>query len=138
MYGEIPIDCAAGYGSIHGCFFTADLPRHGSDIGGIMSEIISVAMYEDKEIRCPRLGGQITFGYCRCENRGRPCARAIDCWSDHFDAEAFFRKIMTEEEYVHCFCQPPKNKLDTLLEMIEQAKKTAAEQKEKTEKNDVS
>lgn len=103
-----------------------------------MTETISVAMYEDKEIRCPRLGGQITFGYCRCENRGRPCSKSIDCWSPHFDAENFFRSVMTHEEYVHCFCQPPKSKLDTLLEVIEKAKKVANEQKEKTKESETS
>ncbi len=58
---------------------------------------------------------------------GRPCARALDCWAEHFDVEAFFRKILTHEEFVHRFCRPPRSKLDTLFEVIEKAKKVAAD-----------
>jgi len=74
-------------------------------------------------IRCPRLGHQIPFSYCRTENRGLPCFKTLDCWFQHFEVEAYLRLEMTEEEWNKAFGGPPKPKMQSLLELIEQAKK---------------
>ncbi|MBM4328731.1 MAG: hypothetical protein FJ118_16380 [Deltaproteobacteria bacterium] len=94
-----------------------------------MTESRSKALYEEREIRCPRLGGPVTFAYCRVENAGRPCPRTIVCWQAYFDAETFFREIMTPEEFAETFLQPPRPKMATLIELIEQAKKLAEEKR---------
>lgn len=86
--------------------------------------------YEDKEIRCPKLGGPVTFGYCRIEDIGRPCFRAITCWEDHFAVEALFRDSMSKEEFDKCFSRPPPSKVGTLLELIEKAKKLSEDKQE--------
>jgi hypothetical protein len=39
--------------------------------------------------RCPRLGHELTFGYCRQESRGKPCRLILDCWWERFDAQQF-------------------------------------------------
>ncbi len=75
------------------------------------------------EIRCPRLGQQIGFSYCRRENRGLPCFKTIDCWHLYFRVEDLLRKELTPEEWVQAFETPPKPKMISLVEMIEQAKK---------------
>ena len=80
--------------------------------------------FEEIEIRCPKLGGPVTFEYCRIERQPRPCHRAIKCWSFHFDVDAFFRGILTREEFEECFLEPPPSKVATLMELIEQARKT--------------
>ena len=36
------------------------------------------------QIRCPRLGQQIHFSYCRQENLGLPCFKTLDCWHIYF------------------------------------------------------
>ncbi|MFH0825842.1 MAG: hypothetical protein V2B18_24055 [Pseudomonadota bacterium] len=82
--------------------------------------------FEEREIRCPRLGGQINFGYCLVENVGSPCSKAIRCWSGIFDVEVFFRGRMTEDEFTRCFFTPPQPKMATLIELIEQARNAAA------------
>ena len=74
-------------------------------------------------IRCPRLGHQISFTYCRSENRGLPCFKTLDCWFDHFQVEAFLRKELTPEEWEKIFLKPPKPKILSLVELIEEAKK---------------
>jgi len=74
-------------------------------------------------IRCPRLGHQISFTYCRSENRGLPCFKTLDCWFDHFQVEEFLRKELTPEEWEKVFLKPPKPKLLSLVELIEEAKK---------------
>ena len=77
---------------------------------------------DDLTIRCPRLGHQISFSYCRSENKGLPCFKALDCWHSYFSVEAFFKKELTPEEWEKVFRSPPKPKLLSLVELIEQAK----------------
>ena len=74
-------------------------------------------------IRCPRLGHQVSFSYCRKENQGFPCFKALDCWYEHFLIEEFFRKELMAEEWKNIFETPPKPKMLSLLELIEEAKK---------------
>jgi hypothetical protein len=78
---------------------------------------------EDYKIRCPRLGHQITFSYCRYENKGLPCSKVLDCWFSHFLVEDFLRKELKPHEWVQAFEGPPKPKMLNLMELIEEAKK---------------
>lgn len=73
------------------------------------------------EIRCPKLGHQIYFSYCAKENQGIPCYRTLDCWFQHFEVAAFFEKALTPAQWKAAFERPPKPKMISLLEMIEQA-----------------
>ncbi|HMK34903.1 MAG TPA: hypothetical protein VK463_07555 [Desulfomonilaceae bacterium] len=91
--------------------------------------VVTDPPYEEKQIRCPRLGGPVSFGYCLVERRNLPCHRAIVCWSQSFDAEGFFREKLTDEEFDECFVQPPQPKIVTLIEMIEKARKLCTEKK---------
>ena len=75
------------------------------------------------DIRCPRLGHQINFMYCRSENRGLPCFKTLDCWYSHFQVEEFLRGELTAGEWEIAFNTPPKPKLLSLIELIEQTKK---------------
>ena len=74
-------------------------------------------------IRCPRLGHQIMFAYCRSENEGLPCFKTLDCWFEHFEVEAYLRDLLSPEEWERVFSKPPKPKMLSLLELIEEAKK---------------
>jgi hypothetical protein len=58
---------------------------------------------DDFEIRCPKLGHQIYFSYCA-------------------KVAAFFEKALTPAQWKAAFEKPPKPKMISLLEMIEQAK----------------
>ena len=83
----------------------------------------------DVKIRCPRLGHQIHFAYCRGENQGLPCFKALDCWHPHFPVEAFLRAELSHEAWERAFRQPSKPKVLSLLELIEQAQKAGREKK---------
>ena len=85
---------------------------------------------DEYQIRCPRLGHQIAFSYCRVENEGLPCFKALDCWSRHFPVEQHFRKEITQDQWEKVFSGPPKSKMFSLLELIEQAKKRVKEEKQ--------
>jgi len=77
----------------------------------------------DYMIRCPRLGHQIYFSYCRRENRGLPCFKTLDCWYPHFLVEEYLREELEPEEWEKAFTKPKTTKMVSLLELIEQAKK---------------
>ncbi len=84
---------------------------------------------DESEIRCPRLGHQIYFSYCRTENQGLPCMKTLDCWHMHFEVEAYLKKQLSEAEWEKAFRQQVKPKMLSLLELMEQAKKRKKEEK---------
>ena len=73
-------------------------------------------------IRCPRLGHQICFSYCRRENHGLPCFKTLDCWYAHFMVEDYLRNELSPEEWGKAFKRSDKTKTVSLIELIEQAK----------------
>ena len=82
---------------------------------------------DDYLIRCPKLGHQIYFSYCRSENLGVPCFKTLDCWFKHFSVEKYLHQELTQEEWNNAFEKPARPKMQSLLEFIEQAKKSKKE-----------
>lgn len=81
------------------------------------------------QIRCPKLGHQIHFSYCRRENFGLPCPRIVLCWHAYFQVEEYLRGELSPEEWRETFEKPVKPKILSLVEMIEQAQKSGANKK---------
>jgi hypothetical protein len=79
-------------------------------------------------IRCPRLGHQINFSYCRSENSGLPCFKTLDCWYHHFDVQNFLKDKLTQKEFAKAFLNKGKPKVFSLLDLIEQAKERKGKQ----------
>ena len=76
------------------------------------------------ERRCPRLGGSVSFGYCRtCGENNTACWKIFDCWWERFDVVSHLSSCLTEEQFEALLaCRRPKPKLSSLVELIEQAK----------------
>ena len=72
-------------------------------------------------IRCPRLGHQISFSFCRSENRGLPCSRTLDCWFEHFSVEEYLQGELKPAEWQQVFGGMIKPKLVSLMELIKEA-----------------
>lgn len=73
--------------------------------------------------RCRRLGHEITFGYCRRENFGRPCRLILDCWWQRFDVRSFLYAHLPPEvmqQFEHTALAPPPAKIVSLLALIRQ------------------
>lgn len=80
--------------------------------------------FDTLERRCPRLGGPVAFAYCKgCGDRGQPCWKAIDCWWEHFDIVAYLQENLPVEAFQKLRDARPKPKLNSLVELIEQAQK---------------
>jgi len=78
----------------------------------------------DKEIRCPRLGGPVSFNYCeRSGSEGKPCFKIADCWWQHFDVIGYLRKRLTTEELRQFLVHRPQPKAASLVEQIAQARR---------------
>ena len=75
-----------------------------------------------KPIRCPKLGHQIGYLYCRSENRGLPCSRVLICWQAHPPVEKILKEELSPEEWAEAFERPAPTKMASLLGLIEQAK----------------
>jgi len=78
---------------------------------------------DEYSIRCPRLGHAITFSYCRSENNGLPCFKTLDCWFQIFSVEDYLRERLTREEWQKAFESQGRTKVQSLIELIEEAKK---------------
>jgi hypothetical protein len=81
------------------------------------------------QIRCPRLGQQICFSYCRQENLGLPCFKTLDCWYIYFKVSDYLKQELSDTEWREAFEKPPTPKLVGLAELIEKAQKTAKKSK---------
>lgn len=83
---------------------------------------IMITQYDKEKKRCPMLGHDIGFDYCRQPGQEIPCRKIFDCWYEKFDIVEFIK-----QEYggkmVQKIQTPPKPKMQSLLDLIEQAKK---------------
>jgi hypothetical protein len=82
--------------------------------------------------RCPRLGHELAFGYCRQETRGKPCRLILDCWWERFDVRSFLRANLPEEgmaQVEQAACAPPPLKVVSLADLVQQAKERIAVEK---------
>jgi hypothetical protein len=77
---------------------------------------------DEVQVRCPRLGHQVYFGYCRAENMGSPCFKTLDCWHSTFDVVGYFKKHLSEEAFAAAFLNQGRPKIQTLMDLIQQAK----------------
>lgn len=80
--------------------------------------------------RCPRLGGPVSFLYCR-DSAGEdlPCWKIFECWWEHFDVTSYMKAYLPEEKFNRLVEAKPKPKMLSLVELIEQAQKNVQTRK---------
>ncbi len=79
--------------------------------------------YRDLMMRCPRLGGEVTFSYCEREAGEFPCRQVVRCWEAGFPVEAYLRKTLTPEAWERFCGQMQKDRVTTLLDLAGAAKR---------------
>lgn len=84
---------------------------------------MDITQHDDKRMHCRMLGHEITFAYCRQTAGAQPCRKVLDCWFETFDVEAFARQHFTAEQ-ISAIVSPPKPKMASIIELIEQAKRS--------------
>ncbi|MBM4350517.1 MAG: hypothetical protein FJ106_11610 [Deltaproteobacteria bacterium] len=79
---------------------------------------------------CPQLGGEIPFRYCRTINADLPCRKIIVCWEFGIEISKFLAEHYSMEQIQQASTPPTKTRMDTILELIEKAKKVKAKTEE--------
>ena len=75
--------------------------------------------------RCPRLGNPVPFEYCEvCGDDQQPCFKILDCWWEHFEVVQYLKDHLPEDQFNQLMAARPKPKVTSLIELIEQAKKS--------------
>jgi hypothetical protein len=74
-------------------------------------------------IYCPQLGGEIPFRYCRMVNENLPCRKIMVCWEFRVDIAKFMSEHFSIDQVQSALTPSSKTRLDTILELIEKAKK---------------
>ncbi|MBA4398115.1 MAG: hypothetical protein C0394_12140 [Syntrophus sp. (in: bacteria)] len=78
--------------------------------------------YDHLEVRCPRLGHELNFSYCRVEAGNLPCHRTIKCWQAFFPVADHLKEILSPAQWERFSRQSPPDKMTTIIDLIEQAK----------------
>jgi len=81
-----------------------------------------INQYDTLSKRCSMLGHEVPFSYCRQPGQEIPCRKIFDCWFEKIDVQTFITSNYNEEIQA-AIDQPPKPKMLSLFEIIEQARK---------------
>lgn len=83
---------------------------------------------DNLERRCPRLGGPVTFYYCRTTGEeSLPCWKLLDCWWEQFDVLAYVSAAYPPDTVEKLIRARPKPKVTSLIELIAAAKKRSGQ-----------
>ena len=80
----------------------------------------NITDHDQRKRRCPMLGHELTFDYCRAPARDLPCRKILDCWWEAFDVQAFLDEHFTAEQQGEALA-PRTDKVASLLDLIQQA-----------------
>jgi hypothetical protein len=73
------------------------------------------------------LGGEVPFQYCRTVNEDLPCRKIIICWEFRIEIGRFLNDYYSLDQIQRALAPPAKTRLETILELIEKAKKIKEE-----------
>ncbi|MBD3274883.1 MAG: hypothetical protein GF372_06200 [Candidatus Marinimicrobia bacterium] len=82
--------------------------------------------HDNKSRRCPMLGHPVQFSYCREPGQEIPCRKIFDCWWETFDIQSYM-DTHYDEEIIAKITEPPKPKMSSLAELIQQAQERTAD-----------
>lgn len=78
--------------------------------------------HDERPIRCPMLGGTVSFNYCRRMAEGLPCRNIVGCWQEEFDIIEFLEANYTPDELARSVGAERKSRQARLREAIDRAK----------------
>ena len=84
--------------------------------------------YDALIIRCPQLGGEVPFKYCRTMNEDLPCRRMMACWEFRMEISKFLAEHYSMDQIQRALAPPTKTRLESILELVEKAKKIKEEE----------
>ena len=85
--------------------------------------------YDTLVLHCPPLG-EVPFRYCRSVNETLPCRRIMVCWEFRIEIAKFLKDHYSVEEIQRALAPPNRTRIETILDLIEEAKKIKKENEE--------
>jgi len=83
----------------------------------------TIEEHDSLVIYCSQLGGEIPFRYCRTVNEGLPCRRSLVCWEFRVEISRFLSEHYSFDQIGRALAPSTKTRIETLLELIEKAKR---------------
>jgi hypothetical protein len=80
-------------------------------------------VFDHVTVRCPALGGEVSFGYCRRLDDGLPCHRALTCFELKFPVDRFFRQVLEAATFRRVFLEQRQGRYERLLQTFAGARK---------------
>jgi hypothetical protein len=74
------------------------------------------------------LGGEVPFSYCRALNEDLPCRKIIICWEFRIRIGEFLNANYSIGQIQQALAPPTKTRIETILDLIEKAKKSEEEE----------
>jgi hypothetical protein len=78
-------------------------------------------------IRCPSLGGEVPFRYCRTVQEDLPCRRIMVCWEFRMESSKFLTEHYSADQIRSAWAPPTRTRLETILDLVQIAKKIKEE-----------
>jgi hypothetical protein len=85
-----------------------------------------LSAHDGRKRRCPMLGHDVSFAYCRAPASDAPCHKVLDCWWEEFDVETFIRTCYGHGAIAR-LREPRQDKACTLVDLIEKARRASRE-----------
>ena len=79
--------------------------------------------YDNLSLRCPRLGHEVPFRYCRQAEADRPCSRILGCWIERMPVVDYLRETFGEETLKQLSQPKSSNKITSLIEEVRKHQK---------------
>ena len=83
-------------------------------------------LHDERTRRCPRLGHEVSFRYCRAQEGATLCPRLLDCWWETFDVRAFVEEHLGQAAARGLSQHAPGGKILSILDIVEQVRQQAA------------
>ena len=112
------------------CVGTIAVPRrgmHAAGEGDCGDCRMTIERFDSLSIRCIKLGGPVTFEYCRKLNDGLPCASVVGCWAERFDVASFLKRNYPPAELQRAFAVR-RARMDLIAGAVERAERERREQ----------
>ena len=87
----------------------------------------SERMHDSEEIRCSKLGHNLTFAYCRKEGIDKPCAKIVDCWSLRIDVLNYLNSQFGTKFLREFISGKKKDRMSSIIEAIDRTKEEKKE-----------
>ncbi len=75
--------------------------------------------YDNEEIRCRKLGHNVTFKYCRKESVDEPCEKMIDCWYSRMKIFEYLNGQFGTKFLQEFINRERKGKITSILEIVD-------------------